>query len=413
MIRSLETRNFRMLRANRVSLGTFQVLVGPNAAGKTTLLDALHFITDVLSLGVNRAVALRTPNFYDLCYDASSPIALAVEVDIGFSNGGESDSAIVLRHELEIGIVDGGGLRIIRENLFLFPDVSKESWIQPSLFGDDVSPVIHQSWPHSWRRIAGKSAEGRDYYQDEKTKWNTMFRFGEDKSAFGNLPDFPDRFPCSLRAKAILKDGIRRLALEPSKLQASAPPGGEPILGLDGANLPYVVKELSERDPVLFDQWKRHVASAVVGLQDIQVTERPDDRHLVLAARFGGGHVAPVPSWLLSDGTLRLMALSILSYSSRPGQSTVYLVEEPENGLNPLAIQAAFEAICAPGSSGQWLCATHSPVFLAHAVLDDALVFRRQGDGSSLVRRGPEVPELKRWSSDANLSDLLVMGILS
>jgi hypothetical protein len=414
MIRQLETRNFRMLRANRVSMMPFQVLVGPNAAGKTTFLDALQFITDVLNLGASEAVARRTPDFYDLCYDTSLPLSLAVEVDAGGGPAPEAGSPAILRYEIEIGIMEPGALRILRENLFFLTRPNGSPWIQPSLFGDESSgPVVHASSPAAWRRIAGKSAAGGDYYQDEKTRWNAMFRFGDDRSAFGNLPEDPGRFSLSLRAKNLLKDGIRRLALEPRRLQASSPPGGKPFLGLDGSCLPNVVKDLAERDPVLFDQWKKHVATAVPGLRDILVEVREEDRHLVLSARFDGEHPDPVPSWLLSDGTLRLMALTVLSYAARTDRRVVYLVEEPENGLNPLAIQAAYQAIASPGFGIQWLCATHSPVFLAHAILEDALVFRRQDNGSSMVRRGPEVPELSRWTGSANLSDLLVMGILS
>jgi len=402
-----------MLRANRVSLTPFQVLVGPNAAGKTTFLDALQFVTDVLSLGVGEAVARRTPSFYDLCYDADRPIAFAVEVDA--ANGDASDGPrAALRHEMEIGIGGSGGLRILRENLFFSTWVRGPDVVEPSLFGPEhLGPVVHPAQPRGWRKIVGKTPEGRDYFRDEKTEWNSMFRFGEDRSAFGSLPEDPERFPLSLRAKELLREGVRRLALEPRRLQASSPPGGKPVLGLDGSGLPNVVKDLSERDPLLFDQWKKHVATAVPGLEDIGVSVREEDRHLVLSARFAGEHGNPVPSWLLSDGTLRLMALSVLSYSARPDRRVVYLVEEPENGLNPLAIQAAFQAIAQPGAGVQWLCATHSPVFLAHVTLDDALVFRRRDDGSALVRRGPEVPELDRWSGGASLADLLVMGVLS
>lgn len=414
MIRLVEARNFRMLRANRVSLTPFQVLVGPNATGKTTFLDVLQFIADVVNHGVAKAVEDRSPSFHDLCYDPTQSVALAVEVEVG--NGTSEDMVpwTILRHEIEIGITQKDGLRILQENLFILPQGKDQPPVQPSIFGtaEDLR-VIHSSWPKTWRRIAGKTAEGRDYFQDEKTRWNTMFRFGVDRSAFGSVPEDPERFPLSLRAKTLIKEGIQHLALEPRRLRAPAPPGGRPTLGLDGSNLPYVVRDLAERDPVLFSLWKQHISTAVSGLMDVMVTVREDDKYLVLSARFGGEHSAPVPSWLLSDGTLRLMALSILSYAARPDRHVVYLVEEPENGLHPLAVQAVFDALASPGTGTQWLCATHSPVFLAHVTLDNALVFRRGTDGTSQVMRGPEVAELTRWSGKVALSDLFATGVLS
>jgi predicted ATPase len=122
-------------------------------------------------------------------------------------------------------------------------------------------------------------------------------------------------------------------------------------------------------------------------------------------------HGGPVPSWLLSDGTLRLLALSLLSYA--PGTPGVALIEEPENGLHPLAMQAVYDALSQPPPGGQVLVATHSPVFLAHVALEQALVFRREPDGSALVRRGVEVPELKNWKSTATLADVFATGVLA
>lgn len=48
MIELLQAKNFRMLRSNSVALQPYQVLVGQNATGKSTLLGALQLIGDVL-----------------------------------------------------------------------------------------------------------------------------------------------------------------------------------------------------------------------------------------------------------------------------------------------------------------------------------------------------------------------------
>jgi len=40
------------------------------------------------------------------------------------------------------------------------------------------------------------------------------------------------------------------------------------------------------------------------------------------------------PSWVVSDGTLRLLALTLLAYA--PDVHGIYLIEEPENGIHPV-----------------------------------------------------------------------------
>ncbi len=120
-----------------------------------------------------------------------------------------------------------------------------------------------------------------------------------------------------------------------------------------------------------------------------------------------------MPSWLLSDGTLRLMALTLLNYAATEDDLDTYLIEEPENGLHPLAIQVVYETLSQPPVNSQILCATHSPIFLAQTDLEHALVFRRAPEGYAVVRRAPEIPELQAWAGRVFLPDLFVTGVLA
>jgi len=408
MIERVEVQNFRMLKGNAVALRPFQVLVGQNATGKSTLLGALQFIGDLLEGGAHAAVERLAPSFYDLCFDRDLPLAFSVEISI------PADPPRRLRYEVEVAIEEERGLKVAQENLFLLPSSEIEGR-QGSVFGSESGglEVIHETSPPSWRKVVQKTEDGRDYFRDETTDWNNVFRFGLDKAALGSLPEDPDRFPLSIAARDLLRRGIRTLALDARAMRSASPPGSSAKLALDGSNLPHVVRYFRQRDEILFQQWVAHVGTAVEGLEAIGVREREEDRHLVLEARFRGAHREPVPSWLLSDGTLRLLALTLLSYAAVEREPDIYLVEEPENGLHPLAIQVVFEALSQPSASSQFLCATHSPIFLAHTQLDQTLVFRRAPEGYSIVRRGPEIPELAKWSGRVDLTDLFVTGVLA
>jgi predicted ATPase len=412
VLRLVQTYNFRMLPANRVALGHFHVLVGQNATGKSTFISAVQLVSDVIRLGARDALKKNNWTFPEICFVPDQPIAFALEIEVPKDDGTRAD----LRYEIELGLDagNGGGLRVLRENLHIMQEPSAFSEPeQRSLFGP-VLPEAHpmQKASPGWRRVVGKTAEGRDYFRDERTDWNNMFRFGPDRAALGSLPEDPDRFPLSIAGRDFLRDATRQLALDPKKLRDPSPPGGTALLGLDGSNLPYVVLDLQQRDPILFTQWVQHLGTGVQGLTGVSVRERPEDRFLVLEATFEGSHLHPVPSWLLSDGTLRLMALTLLSFASGPSARELYLIEEPENGLHPLAIQTVFEALSL-STGAQILCATHSPIFLAQVALKDALVFRRAPEGYAIVRRGPEVPELANWPGRSNLATLFATGVLS
>ncbi len=68
MIRLIEALDFRCLRYINQHLDRFLVLVGPNASGKTTFLDVVAFLGQLVSDGLEPAVNERTQNFQDLVW---------------------------------------------------------------------------------------------------------------------------------------------------------------------------------------------------------------------------------------------------------------------------------------------------------------------------------------------------------
>ncbi|WP_343411862.1 ATP-binding protein [Candidatus Amarolinea dominans] len=102
------------------------------------------------------------------------------------------------------------------------------------------------------------------------------------------------------------------------------------------------------------------------------VARRSEDRHRYIVLDYESGLQAP--SWLVSDGTLRMLALTILAYI--PSLEGVYLIEEPENGIHPRAVETVLQSLSSVYSA-QVLLATHSPVILS--LVQPELVLCPQG----------------------------------
>lgn len=430
MLRALQTDNFRMLAQNYVRLSTdLQVLVGQNATGKSTLLGAIELISTVIRDGAKRALVPLSPNFLDLCFYPGQPrIALALELAVSAPHPERSFHSlslpgidgppdyVVLRYEVELGPDehDRIGLRILRENLFRLPERAQD---MPSLSGEEAAryPVMHSPAkpPRGWQMLLSKGLDGRAHFRDERQDISDSWRPAPEQSAFAVLPEEEEQYPLALRARELLLNAPQILVLDVAKLRRPSPPGLGVRLLPDGSNLPHVVRALRDNDTFLFDHWVSHVGLAVRGLSQIEIRERAEDRHLYLAARFEGQHDQFVPSWLLSDGTLRLMALTLLGFAAEPSIPRAYMIEQPEDGLHPLAMQTVYSALCTPQLGTQIFLATHSPVFLAQVALEQTLVFRRSSVGYSIIRRGPEIPELQAWRGHADMAHLLVSGVLS
>jgi predicted ATPase len=265
--------------------------------------------------------------------------------------------------------------------------------------------LIAGKTPSGWVKSVSKTRQGNSYFKDEKTKFNLQIRNPAGKSALSTLPEDEVRFPLSNWFKSELISRVQRIMLRSDMMQSAASPLKDRQFAVDGSNLPQVIRELKKNRPA-WKGWLAHVAT-VLPIQEIDVEEIESTRSLFLVVHYKSGH--RVNSWHLSDGTLRLLALTLLAYIENPG--AVYLIEEPENGIHPQAIEAVFQSLSAL-DEGQALVATHSPVLVAQVSPDQLLCFSKVGDETDVLA-GNLHPKLKSWKGGIQLSQLYAAGILS
>ena len=393
------------------------MLVGPNGSGKSTFLDVVDLTGDLLGSGLIAAVRRRSPGLLDLFWmeDEKARLELAVELDIPAERAARlpQNGYKRARYELAVGLGRGGELAILGETLWLKPaDVIRKP-VQRSLFPAPPLPVGSLLLPEGartppgWKKVVTKKTEsGNDYFASETTGWNSPFRLGPQKLALANLPEDEERFPVATWVKRFLMEGIQLLVLNSEAMRRPAPPGSPTDLQPDGSNLPWAVEDLRQRGDV-FRRWIDHVRTALPDIETIETVEREEDRHRYLRVLYRTGLRAP--SWALSDGTLRLLALTLIGYLEGAGR--IYLIEEPENGIHPQAVETVFQSLSS-AYGDQILCATHSPVFLAMAEPEQVLCFARTTEGETDVVRGSEHPNLRDWKRTTDLGTLFATGIL-
>jgi predicted ATPase len=248
---------------------------------------------------------------------------------------------------------------------------------------------------------------GNDYFRSETSDWNNLFRLGPRRSALANLPEDEDKFPAAIWFRRLLLEGVQRLALNSESLRRPSRPGVTRRFLPDGSNLPWVVRDLEERNADQIADWVAHLRTALPDLQGIRTFEREEDRHRYLLLKYASG--LEIPSWLVSDGTLRMLALSLLAYL--PDLSGIYLVEEPENGIHPRAVETVWQSLQSVYGA-QVLLATHSPVILSLAEPHDVLCFGRDDTGATDIVRGSNHPRLAAWRHETDLGTLFAAGVL-
>ncbi|MGF1657032.1 MAG: AAA family ATPase [Verrucomicrobiales bacterium] len=421
MITKIEAVNFRCLKNISQVLGGFHVITGPNGSGKSTFLDVPRILAAYAAEGIDAVWDVsRAESLNELLHQGEgSSVQWAVEARIPESirksqaNGKESPFHFV-RYEVEIGWAEDTDQppKILGENLWLLPKsnvVPRDQLVQQELlFPSSSRPdrrLMTGKTPKGWVKSASKTRLGNAYFKDEKTKFNLQIRNPTGKSALSTLPEDEMRFPLSNWFKSELITSVQRIMLRSELMQASASPLKDRRFAVDGSNLPQVLREL-KKDKPSWSGWLDHVGT-VLPIKDIEVEEIESTRSLFLVVEYKSGH--RVNSWHLSDGTLRLLALTLLAYIKNPG--AVYLIEEPENGIHPQAIEAVFQSLSAL-DEGQALVATHSPVLVAQVSPEQLLCFSKSGDQTDILA-GNLHPKLKNWKGGIQLSQLYAAGILS
>ncbi|MGB9871822.1 MAG: AAA family ATPase, partial [Anaerolineae bacterium] len=105
----------------------------------------------------------------------------------------------------------------------------------------------------------------------------------------------------------------------------------------------------------------------------------------------------------------RLLALTLLAYL--PAENVIYLIEEPENGIHPRAIEGVFQSLSSV-YEGQVMLATHSALLVGLAKPEQILCFARTERQATDIVRGDEHPALREWRGEVNLSELYAAGVL-
>lgn len=117
-----------------------------------------------------------------------------------------------------------------------------------------------------------------------------------------------------------------------------------------------------------------------------------------------------LPSWLFSSGTLRILAILAILNSETP--PPVVFIEEIENGLDPRTLNLLVEEMRSLLPEHQFVATTHSPYFLDLVALKHIIVAERT-DGKTDYYRPDDDERLNAWKTKFSAGNLYTMNKLS
>ena len=444
MITRLEATRYRCFERLAVDVGDFQVLVGANGSGKTTLLDLPVLLGDLLRANnvaapfmerrpdlppragsLNELVFAERGSDFSFAVEARLPDAVQSKVLEGMFARKRTERARLalqedrsqwpthIRYEIGLRIGSGQALQVAYEYLFLFPESSGPNRQQAGFHGATADGK--KPWHLILKRELGYESEFRP-----ETPHANAVKVGLPETLLA-MPrvsyEAEAGYPAARWLLGLLTADAVFLNPDWSAMRQASPPGQPKVVTANGRNIPWLALELkregapdsapanyrSER----YTSWLAHVQTALPQVTDIDVREREDDHHAYFVVSYKGDFKVPSPG--LSDGTLRILTLTLLPYLSK--QPAILVTEEPENGIHPRAIEAVLQSLSSLYDSQVWV-SSHSPVVLARAKLDQLLCARLTGDGGVDMVSGTEHPRLQEWRGGIDLGSLFAAGVL-
>ncbi len=366
-------------------LEPLNVLIGPNASGKSNLIEALSILAaaprDI------QAPFRKGGGVHEWLWKGptDSPAA-TVEVNVGFPNRGMPLSYLLWFHEpfARFALLD----EIIEDGHSSEPGEEPHFYYRYKL----GKPKIN---------LKEKDSPERRFVQDKDVRTDqSILSQRRDPFSYPELTYLASLFERMLFYREFQlghKTPLRRPQL------ADLP---QDYLLEDGSNLAVVLSHLLNQPR--FKEWLLHnLRDFYPAVEDVLVVVVGGTVQVFFQEE---GLDQNVPATRLSDGTLRFLCLLVALGSPEP--PPVICIEEPEMGLHPDVIPKLAKLLVEASKRSQIIVTTHSDI-LVDALSDtpEAVVICEKVDGATQLRR-LDPGELKVWLDDYRLGELWTRGDL-
>jgi predicted ATPase len=394
-IKKLSIRGFCSLKDVTWEPGDLNVLIGPNASGKSNLLRGIELLQQAVAGDLDNAI-VRQGGIGPILW-ANQPLGhleWGLDLDIRpvskvlpfppLSRPLDSFSYELLLTSLGFG----GGYRIVREILWANRGSGKGQRFK-CLERDPKEAMLFDS---DGKRLEA-SSDRLDATQTILSQASKMF----------SMPEI-SFFHRHLKGWRIYQD---LNVNEESQVRRAVITRREMLLAQDGQNLPSVLHTLYTTNKELKTEVNNAMQAAFGReFEGLEFTPAEDQRVQMRLQwkSFKTAHSAAN----LSDGTLRfLMLLAVLVNRSR---GDLVAIDEPETGLHPSMFPIIAELAAEASRSSQIIFSTHSPEFLTalgqHGPTT-TVVQAVDGETKLSVLDGDD---LKRWLEKYTLGELFVSG---
>jgi predicted ATPase len=361
VIKTLTVENYKSLKDVRIDLKPLTVLVGPNAAGKSNILDCLAFLADVIREGTIRNALDLRGGFGDVVWGGDINRSVIISMAGQLTPGQNNSFKYTIKFR-------GPALRIQEESGFL-----------PG------------------------SKDGKFTFQRDE---NTV-KYNDSTSS---VPDGTG-ISISQRSEAnSLKEKIINWSFfdfQTSRMKLYQPVAKQTRLNPDGSNVATVLHWIHSEEPEVFLRIEELLKVAIPEVDRLLSPLTPEGKTYVAWRENNFNN--RIPAWNMSEGSVRLIAVLLALLAPEPPSLITF--ENPEMHLHPMQMEYLADILKEASHRTQILITTHSPYLLNYLPLESLLVVHKKA-GQTIVERPENSSHLKELLQELGLGEAWYAGHL-
>ena len=358
-LKHIEIRGFRSIKEMALELRPLNVLIGANGAGKSNLIAFFKLVNELMGGRLQQHIAATGRATANLHFGPKVTPQMEAKMVFEVKNGTDT-------YQMRLFHASGDSLIFAEETLSY------------QTIGHPTPKVVSLGGGH-WETRIGDEAEA-----DEPAAIVIRHLLNECR-----VYHFHDTSPTA-RVRQYCYVGANRWLMP------------------DAANLAAVLYALKSGRETVYRRIVRTIQQVAPFFEDFDL-EPTDSRDIILNWRHRNSDLIFGPHQL-SDGTLR--AICLISLLLQPKENLPYLivVDEPELGLHPYALQVIASLFRAASHHAQVLVSTQSSAFLDSFEPEDIAIAEHDGEATEFAR--PDAEKLDAWLEDYSLGEIWEKNII-
>ncbi len=352
-LKSIEIKGFRSIKETTLDLHPLNVLIGANGAGKSNLIAFFKLLNELMAERLQQHIGATGRAMANLHFGPR--ISPQLEAQMEFEVDNASDT-----YRMRLFHAAGDSL-IFAEEMLSF---HQTGYLEPK--------VVSMGIGHQETRIGDEAAK-----DDPVAK---TFRYLLNHC---RVYHFHDTSPTS-RVRQYCYAGDNRWLMP------------------DAANLAAVLQKLKSHKETLYRRIVGTIRQVAPFFEDFDL-EPTDSKDIILNWRHRTSDLVFGPHQL-SDGTLRAICLISLLLQPKEDLPILIVVDEPELGLHPYALNVIASLFRSASHHTQVLVSTQSSAFLDSFEPEDIVVVERNDEATEFYR--PDAEELSAWLEEYSLGEI-------